>query len=238
MNNRCNFTIHVRNTKQKRKCKNKAAFDFNDCRLCKLHSNVKFRSFVIKIQSAFRSHRCRVLLIKLRDLPIDLQNHIIGFIKNDFKEQRIYNQISNYLVKKFRNHIYFLNNNTFTDNNNNTLTDNNNNTLTDNNNNNTLTDNNNYYSNSIILANICNSLLDFSHIDYTINLLLKMQKYKILLNYNKNYTNSTTPYLKTWQSLNLASNRSLTSLKTLMEYIYNYCKRWYPNCIAHTNWSS
>lgn len=215
MNNRCNFTIHVRNTKQKRKCKNKAAFDFNDCRLCKLHSNVKFRPFVIKIQSAFRSHRCRVLLIKLRDLPIDLQNHIIGFIKNDFKEQRIYNQISNYLVKKFRNHIYFLNNN-----------------------NNTLTDNNNYYSNSIILANICNSLLDFSHIDYTINLLLKMQKYKILLNYNKNYTNSTTPYLKTWQSLNLASNRSLTSLKTLMEYIYNYCKRWYPNCIAHTNWSS
>ena len=110
MMNRCSATVNDNNTRRNRRCMKSFKFEINGCKCCHIHANKNFGIYVCKIQAAYRSYLCRNKVKKIKEMPIDIQQMITGYVREEFENSRYNCQLSNFLVRKIRNFVRFLGN--------------------------------------------------------------------------------------------------------------------------------
>lgn len=108
--NRCNATVIDNNTRRNRRCMKSFKFEINGCKCCHIHANKNFGIYVCKIQAVYRSYLCRNKVKKIKEMPVDIQQIITGYMRDDFVNSRYNCQLSNFLVKKIRKYLYYLSN--------------------------------------------------------------------------------------------------------------------------------
>lgn len=157
-NHRCNYIVFDSITKRNRKCKKTFSFFINESKYCYHHANKDYWDIISKIQAIVRGNICRSKLIRLKEMPTDIQYIITSYVREDFENSRYNCQLSNFLVKKIYKIICHI------------------------------SGNNRSYFDRWSLGNIRFNLRNMDNLLQIIHIIKLCKKYKSILNYNKKYT--------------------------------------------------
>ena len=99
-NRRCEHIVFDTSTRRNRKCKKSFSFLINGCKCCYHHANKYYGRVIAKIQALVRGNICRSKTNKLKEMPLDIQQIVTGYMREEFENSRYNCQLSNFLVKK------------------------------------------------------------------------------------------------------------------------------------------
>lgn len=106
---RCEYIVLDSSTRHNRKCKKSFSFLINGCKCCYHHANKYYGLVIAKIQAAVRGNICRSRTNKLKEMPVDIQQIISGYVREEFENSRYNCQLSNFLVKKIYKVLSYVN---------------------------------------------------------------------------------------------------------------------------------